>query len=267
MVEAIVEDHAAKAALFGELGATILAADAVLATTTSSLSVGRARRRRAGAPSASSACTSSTRCRRWSWSSSPSRRGDAGHARARARAVRRRSARPRSRSPTRRASSSTACCSRTCSSAVELLERTGLDAEAVDTCMKLGAGHPMGPLALLDLVGLDVAQAIGETIGVEVPPRVRRSWSPRARSAARPAAASTRIDLHRERNRLASVEIAVRRHPLATNYPHRTPPPEHIRGRLAPLSRPRRVSRSILPRISLLSSLNRRSGSGELPGT
>jgi 3-hydroxyacyl-CoA dehydrogenase len=52
------------------------------------------------------------------------------------------------------------------------MERTGLDAEAVDTCMCLGAGHPMGPLALLDLVGLDVSAAIGRTIGVEVPERV-----------------------------------------------------------------------------------------------
>ena len=57
--------------------------------------------------------------------------------------------------------------------AVRLLERDGLDPEAVDTCMKLGAGHPMGPLALLDFVGLDVAAAIGESIGVEIPPRVR----------------------------------------------------------------------------------------------
>ena len=53
--------------------------------------------------------------------------------------------------------------------AVRLLERGGLDAEAVDTCMKLGAGHPLGPLALLDFVGLDVAAAIGESIGAEVP--------------------------------------------------------------------------------------------------
>jgi 3-hydroxyacyl-CoA dehydrogenase len=58
--------------------------------------------------------------------------------------------------------------------AVRLQERNGLDAEALDTCMKLGAGHPMGPLALLDFVGLDVAAAIGEEIGVEVPERVRR---------------------------------------------------------------------------------------------
>jgi 3-hydroxybutyryl-CoA dehydrogenase len=57
--------------------------------------------------------------------------------------------------------------------AVRLMERTGLDAESVDTCMRLGAGHPMGPLALLDLVGLDVSAAIGETIGADVPSTVR----------------------------------------------------------------------------------------------
>jgi len=57
-------------------------------------------------------------------------------------------------------------------SAVRLMEETGLDPADIDTCMKLGAGHPMGPLALLDLVGLDVASAIGETIGEPVPQRV-----------------------------------------------------------------------------------------------
>jgi 3-hydroxybutyryl-CoA dehydrogenase len=57
--------------------------------------------------------------------------------------------------------------------AVRLLERDGLSPEAIDTCMKLGAGHPMGPLALLDYVGLDVSAAIGESIGAEVPQRVR----------------------------------------------------------------------------------------------
>jgi 3-hydroxyacyl-CoA dehydrogenase len=56
--------------------------------------------------------------------------------------------------------------------AVRMLERDGIEPKAVDTCMKLGAGHPMGPLALLDFVGLDVAVAIGEQIGVEVPERV-----------------------------------------------------------------------------------------------
>jgi 3-hydroxybutyryl-CoA dehydrogenase len=58
-------------------------------------------------------------------------------------------------------------------SAVRLLEETGMEATDVDTCMKLGAGHPMGPLALLDLVGLDVSATIGETIGEPVPPRVQ----------------------------------------------------------------------------------------------
>ena len=57
-------------------------------------------------------------------------------------------------------------------SAVRLLEETGMDAADVDTCMRLGAGHPMGPLALLDLIGLDVSAAIGETIGETVPARV-----------------------------------------------------------------------------------------------
>jgi len=56
--------------------------------------------------------------------------------------------------------------------AVRLREETGLEPAAVDSCLQLGAGHPMGPLALLDLVGLDVAQSIGNTIGAEVPARI-----------------------------------------------------------------------------------------------
>jgi 3-hydroxybutyryl-CoA dehydrogenase len=36
-------------------------------------------------------------------------------------------------------------------------------AEDIDTAMKLGANHPMGPLALGDLVGLDIALAVMET--------------------------------------------------------------------------------------------------------
>jgi 3-hydroxybutyryl-CoA dehydrogenase len=58
-------------------------------------------------------------------------------------------------------------------SAVRLVEETGMDPADVDTCMRLGAGHPMGPLALLDLVGLDVSSAIGEAIGETVPPRMK----------------------------------------------------------------------------------------------
>jgi 3-hydroxybutyryl-CoA dehydrogenase len=58
-------------------------------------------------------------------------------------------------------------------SAVDLLEDTGLDPAAVDRCMTLGAGHPMGPLELLDLVGLDVAVAIGEALERPVPAPIR----------------------------------------------------------------------------------------------
>jgi 3-hydroxybutyryl-CoA dehydrogenase len=58
--------------------------------------------------------------------------------------------------------------------AVRLMESTGLDPKAIDSCVQLGAGHPMGPLALLDLVGLDVSATIGRTIGAEVPPLIDR---------------------------------------------------------------------------------------------
>ncbi|MDQ3572961.1 MAG: 3-hydroxyacyl-CoA dehydrogenase family protein [Actinomycetota bacterium] len=61
--------------------------------------------------------------------------------------------------------------------AVRLMERSELSAAGVDDCMRLGAGHPMGPLKLLDFVGLDVAKAIGEVLheesgdGAHLPPR------------------------------------------------------------------------------------------------
>jgi 3-hydroxybutyryl-CoA dehydrogenase len=51
--------------------------------------------------------------------------------------------------------------------AVRFMERSGLSPAAVDDCMRLGAGHPMGPLKLLDFVGLDVALAIGESLAAD----------------------------------------------------------------------------------------------------
>ena len=38
------------------------------------------------------------------------------------------------------------------------------EAEAIDTVAKLGFGHPMGPLALADLIGLDTCVAIMEVL-------------------------------------------------------------------------------------------------------
>merc|ERR1712188_143747 len=44
--------------------------------------------------------------------------------------------------------------------AVRMLERGDATAEDIDTAMKLGAGHPMGPFQLLDYVGLDTTKFI-----------------------------------------------------------------------------------------------------------
>jgi 3-hydroxyacyl-CoA dehydrogenase len=56
--------------------------------------------------------------------------------------------------------------------AVRLLDVGGVTEETIDGCVRLGAAHPMGPLALLDFVGLDIAAAIGEQLGEEVPVRI-----------------------------------------------------------------------------------------------
>lgn len=48
--------------------------------------------------------------------------------------------------------------------AFELLREGVADAVAIDTAMKLGANHPMGPLALADLIGLDVILSAMETL-------------------------------------------------------------------------------------------------------
>ena len=48
--------------------------------------------------------------------------------------------------------------------AVRMLESGPAEREAIDTAMKDGCGFPMGPLALLDLVGLDTSLAIIEAL-------------------------------------------------------------------------------------------------------
>jgi 3-hydroxybutyryl-CoA dehydrogenase len=48
------------------------------------------------------------------------------------------------------------------------LESGIASADAIDTAMKLGCGHPMGPLALSDLIGLDIVRAMAETMHREL---------------------------------------------------------------------------------------------------
>ena len=53
--------------------------------------------------------------------------------------------------------------------AVRTLAETGADPVDLDRALKAGAGWPMGPLALIDLIGLDVqmhaSQAIADGLG------------------------------------------------------------------------------------------------------
>ncbi|MDR3089821.1 MAG: 3-hydroxybutyryl-CoA dehydrogenase [Desulfobulbaceae bacterium] len=51
--------------------------------------------------------------------------------------------------------------------AIGLLETGVASAEGIDKAMKLGANHPMGPLSLGDLVGLDVCLAVMDTLYAE----------------------------------------------------------------------------------------------------
>jgi 3-hydroxybutyryl-CoA dehydrogenase len=65
--------------------------------------------------------------------------------------------------------------------AIRMLEAGDATAEDIDTGMVLGCAHPMGPLRLADLVGLDTLQAVAESLYVEyadpqyaAPPLLRR---------------------------------------------------------------------------------------------
>jgi 3-hydroxybutyryl-CoA dehydrogenase len=48
--------------------------------------------------------------------------------------------------------------------AAQALEQGVAEPEAIDTIAKLGFNHPMGPLALADLIGLDTCVAILEVL-------------------------------------------------------------------------------------------------------
>jgi 3-hydroxybutyryl-CoA dehydrogenase len=52
--------------------------------------------------------------------------------------------------------------------AIRMVESGVASAADIDTAMKLGYGHPMGPLELTDLVGLDVRLGIADYLSGEL---------------------------------------------------------------------------------------------------
>jgi 3-hydroxybutyryl-CoA dehydrogenase len=170
VVEAVVEDHDVKAALLGELDA-ILAPEAILASTTSSLSVERLAQA-SGRPECFLGLHVFNPVTKMKLIELIFPSVASAETRQRALAL----CESFEKTPVEVPDVPGFVVNRLLFpylfSAVRLIEETGMAPEDVDTCMRLGAGHPMGPLALLDLVGLDVSKAIGETIGAQVPPRV-----------------------------------------------------------------------------------------------
>ncbi len=170
VVEAVIEDHDAKAALLTELNA-ILDADAILATTTSSLSIERLAQE-SGRPQSFLGLHVFNPVTRMDLVELIFPTTASEQTRTRALELCEKLEKTPVEVPDVPGFVVNRLLFPYLFSAVRLVEQTGMDPADVDTCMKLGAGHPMGPLALLDLVGLDVSKAIGETIGEPVPARI-----------------------------------------------------------------------------------------------
>ena len=162
VVEAVVESLEVKKEIFRQLD-DIVAPESILATNTSSLSVTEISTANSG-PAGSSASTSSTRRRsrtssRSSARSSPSRRS-CEDVQALVDAV--------GKNPV-------VCGDKAgfiantllfgyLNHAVSMFEDRYATREDIDAAMRFGCGYPMGPLALLDLIGLDTAYEILETM-------------------------------------------------------------------------------------------------------
>jgi 3-hydroxybutyryl-CoA dehydrogenase len=170
VVEAVVEDHDVKAALLAQLGA-IVGPEAILATTTSSLSIERLAQE-SGRPDRFLGLHVFNPVTKMKLVELVFPRAAGDDVRGRALAL----CEAFEKTPVEVPDTPGFVVNRLLFpylfSAARLLEGTGMAPADVDTCMRLGAGHPMGPLALLDLVGLDVAMAIGEAIGEQVPPSI-----------------------------------------------------------------------------------------------
>ncbi|MGD0455083.1 MAG: 3-hydroxyacyl-CoA dehydrogenase family protein [Solirubrobacteraceae bacterium] len=170
VVEAVIEDHDAKAALLTELNA-ILDADAILASTTSSLSIERLAQE-SGRPQSFVGLHVFNPVTKMELVELIFPTAASEQTRSRALELCEKLEKTPVEVPDVPGFVVNRLLFPYLFSAVRLVEETGMDPADVDTCMRLGAGHPMGPLALLDLVGLDVSKAIGETIGEPVPARV-----------------------------------------------------------------------------------------------
>jgi 3-hydroxybutyryl-CoA dehydrogenase len=167
IVEAVVEDEQAKSALLAQLGRHA-EPDAVLATTTSSLSVG-ALAQASGRPEHFVGLHVFNPVARMKLVELAFPREAAERTRKRAWALCEALGKTAVEVPDETGFVVNRLLFPYLFSAVALMQATRMPAADVDACMTLGAGHPMGPLALLDLIGLDVAVAIGEAIGEPVP--------------------------------------------------------------------------------------------------
>ena len=81
--------------------------------------------------------------------------------------------------------------------AVRMYEDDFASREDIDEGMKLGAGHPMGPLTLCDFIGLDVLHAVCNSLYEEfkrdeyAPPPLMKRMIAAGRLGENPAGAST----------------------------------------------------------------------------
>ncbi len=174
LVEAVIEHHGSKAEVLADLGemASVAGADAVLATTTSSLSIAELAQA-SGHPESFVGLHVFNPVPRMKLVELAFPAQATAETRARARALCEALGKTAVEVPDIPGFVVNRLLFPYLFTAVELLGRTGMDPADIDSCMALGTGMPMGPLALLDLVGLDVSVAIGEAIGAAVPRDLR----------------------------------------------------------------------------------------------
>jgi 3-hydroxybutyryl-CoA dehydrogenase len=174
LVEAVVENHGSKAAVLADLGDLTrhAAADAVLATTTSSLSIAELARA-SGHPERFVGLHVFNPVPRMELIELAFPAEASSDTRARARALCENLGKTPVEVPDVPGFVVNRLLFPYLFSAVELMSETGMTPADIDQCMTLGAGVPMGPLALLDFVGLDVAHAIGNALQIAVPGALR----------------------------------------------------------------------------------------------